>query len=50
MDELHGSLVGFYSHIRYNLVDQVILAVAESAHCLDICRIVRVSFGELDTA
>jgi hypothetical protein len=50
MDKLHGSLVGLYAHIRYNLVDEVILAVAESAHRLDLCRVIRVSFVELDTA
>jgi hypothetical protein len=50
MDESHGSIVGLHAYFRYDMVDQVILAVAESAHCLDLCRVVRVSFGELDTA
>jgi hypothetical protein len=50
MDKLHGSLVGLYAHIRYNLVDEVVLAVAKSTHCLNLCRVIRVSFVELDSA
>ena len=50
MDELHGSVVRLHAHVRYDMVDQVVLAVPESAHRFDLCGVVRVSLGELDTA
>ena len=33
---LHGSVVGLHAHVRYDIVDQVVLAVSESAHCFDL--------------
>ena len=50
MDELHGSVIGIHAHVRYDKVHQVILAIAEPAYCLNICRIFRIAFGEMDTA
>ena len=47
---LHGSVIGLHAHVRYDLVDQVVLAVAEPAYCFGLCRVVRIAFGELDTA
>jgi hypothetical protein len=50
MDELDASLVGLDSHVSDDLVDQVVLAVAEPAHRFGLRRIMRTSFGKLDTA
>ena len=50
MDELNASLVGLHPHVLYDLVDQVVLAVAEPAHCFGLRGVVRAPFGKLDTA
>ena len=44
------SVVRLHAHLCDGVVDQVVLAVPESAHGFDVCRVVRVSLGELDTA
>src|SRR5215471_16840652 len=48
MDEFDASLVGLYPFLFNDLVDQVVLAVPEPAHCISVWRIFRASFGELD--
>jgi hypothetical protein len=50
MDELYGSSVRLYAHVGYDPVDQIVLAVSQSAHCFELCRVVGISFGELDAA
>ena len=37
MDELHASVVRLHAHLFNDLVDQVVLAVPEPAHCFDVC-------------
>src|SRR5208337_4286811 len=50
MNELDASIVGLNPCVLDRLVDQVILAVSEPAHCFDLRRVVWGSFWNLDIA
>jgi hypothetical protein len=50
MNELHGSGVRLHATLRDGAVHQVVLAIPEPVHGFDVCRVVKVSLWEVDTA
>src|SRR5262252_331067 len=50
MDQRDASVVGLHPLLFDHLVDQVVLAVSETAHCLKVRRVIRASLGKLDNA
>src|SRR4030095_7594806 len=50
MDEFNGPLVRLHAYVLNGLVNQVVLAIPEAAHCFDLRGGIRTSLGELDTA
>jgi hypothetical protein len=50
MDEFNASLVRLDPSLFNDLIDQLVLAVAQSAHRFSVWRIVRGPLGELDAA